>query len=67
MDEVSHYDYELPLELIAQHPLPQRSDARLMLIDRARQTIDHLHIRDLPEILRPHDCLVLNDTRVVPA
>jgi S-adenosylmethionine:tRNA ribosyltransferase-isomerase len=67
MDELAHYDYELPPELIAQAPLSQRSDARLMVVDRGRQSIDHAHIRDLPEILRPHDCLVLNDTRVVPA
>lgn len=67
MDDVSHYDYVLPEELIAQHPLAQRSDARLLLVDRARQSIDHFHIRDLPQLLDPGDCLVLNDTRVVPA
>ncbi len=66
-DTVSHYDYSLPDELIAQHPLAQRSDARLMLIDRQAQTIDHYHVRDLPQLLRQGDCLVLNDTRVVPA
>jgi S-adenosylmethionine:tRNA ribosyltransferase-isomerase len=63
----SHYDYHLPPELIAQRPLPQRSDARLMVVDRARQKIEHHHIRDLPALLAPGDCLVLNDTRVVPA
>lgn len=67
MSELSQYDYELPRHLIAQHPLPQRSDARLLVVDRAAGSLAHRYIRDLPDILRPHDCLVLNDTRVVPA
>jgi S-adenosylmethionine:tRNA ribosyltransferase-isomerase len=67
MDELADYDYELPRELIAQQPLARRSDARLLLLDRRRQTIAHHHVRDLPELLRPGDCLVLNDTRVLPA
>lgn len=67
MSEVDAYDYELPRELIAQEPLPQRSDARLMVVDRARQSIEHRHIRDLPELLRAGDGLVLNDTKVVAA
>lgn len=67
MDDVSAYDYDLPEELIAQHPLPRRSDARLMLVDRKAGSISHYHVRDLPELLRSGDCLVLNDTRVVPA
>ncbi|HMP07296.1 MAG TPA: tRNA preQ1(34) S-adenosylmethionine ribosyltransferase-isomerase QueA, partial [Lacipirellulaceae bacterium] len=60
-------DYHLPPELIAQEPLRHRPDARLMIVDRARQTIDHAHVRDLPEILPAGDRLVLNDTRVIPA
>ncbi len=67
MSEASRYDYELPKELVAQQPLARRADARLMLIDRARRTIAHHHVRDLPELLQPEDCLVINDTRVVPA
>ena len=67
MDDVSRYDYELPKELVAQSPLVVRSDARLMLVDRQRNSLTHNYVRDLPEILRPGDCLVLNDTRVVPA
>ncbi|QDU28316.1 S-adenosylmethionine:tRNA ribosyltransferase-isomerase [Anatilimnocola aggregata] len=67
MTELADYDYELPRELIAQHPLATRSDARLMIVDRARQMIDHAYIRDLPELLRPRDLLVVNDTRVIPA
>jgi S-adenosylmethionine:tRNA ribosyltransferase-isomerase len=67
MSELDHYDYQLPAELIAQHPLRHRSDARLMLVDRSRQQIDHYHVRDLPDLLTPRDALVLNDTRVLPA
>ena len=67
MSDLEAYDYHLPRELIAQQPLSHRADARLMVVDRAAQTIDHAYIRDLPEILRPPDCLVLNDTKVVPA
>ena len=62
-----HYNYDLPAELIAQEPLPNRSDARLLVVDRRTQTLQHRHIRDLPEFLQPQDCLVLNDTKVVPA
>ncbi|MEL7496363.1 MAG: tRNA preQ1(34) S-adenosylmethionine ribosyltransferase-isomerase QueA [Planctomycetota bacterium] len=62
-----HYDYQLPKELIAQEPLPNREDARLMTINRADCLIDHHHIRDLDQLLRPGDCLVLNNTRVIPA
>ena len=67
MSELDQYDFELPRDLIAQHPLAQRSDARLMVVDRASGQIDHRHIRDLPEILRSDDCLVFNDTKVIPA
>jgi len=67
MSDLRKYDFQLPSELIAQRPLANRADARLLVVDRARQTIEHLHVRDLPTILTPADCLVLNDTRVVPA
>jgi S-adenosylmethionine:tRNA ribosyltransferase-isomerase len=62
-----HYDYELPPDRIAQEPLPNRADARLLVVDRRTQSFHHRHIRDLPEFLQPQDCLVLNDTKVVPA
>jgi S-adenosylmethionine:tRNA ribosyltransferase-isomerase len=65
--ELDQYDYDLPKERIAQQPLPNRTDARLMLVDRQSRTISHHHVRYLPELLRAGDCLVLNDTRVVPA
>ncbi|MGQ9504813.1 MAG: tRNA preQ1(34) S-adenosylmethionine ribosyltransferase-isomerase QueA [Thermogutta sp.] len=61
------YDYELPKHLIAQSPVPNRVDARLLVVDRSTETIEHRHVRDLPEILRPGDVLVLNNTKVVPA
>lgn len=64
---VDPYDYELPKELIAQHPLARRADARLLVVDRQRKSIDHQYVRDLPELLRAGDCLVVNDTRVIPA
>jgi S-adenosylmethionine:tRNA ribosyltransferase-isomerase len=67
MSELDQYEYDLPRDLVAQHPLPRRSDARLMVVSRDDGTIDHRHIRDLPEILRANDCLVFNDTRVIPA
>lgn len=67
MSEIDAYDYELPRELIAHEPLPNRSDARLLAVDRTRGSIDHRYVRDLPELLSPGDCLALNDTRVLPA
>lgn len=67
MTQLDQYDYDLPRELIAQWPLAERADARLMVIDRSSHRMDHRHVRDLREFLRPGDCLVLNDTRVIPA
>ena len=60
-------DYHLPPGLIAQEPLYRRTDARLMVIDRAAATIEHRNVRDLPDILRGGDRLVVNDTKVLPA
>lgn len=65
--KTSDFDYRLPPELIAQHPLADRTAARMMVLDRARQTLTHSHVRDLPGLLRPGDLLVVNDTRVIPA
>jgi len=65
--ELDQYDYELPKDLIAQYPLPQRADSRLLVVNRAEQSIEHYHVRDLPEILAPNDRLVLNNTKVLPA
>jgi S-adenosylmethionine:tRNA ribosyltransferase-isomerase len=67
MSDLAQYDFSLPRELIAQHPLPRRSDARLLIVRRATAEIEHLHVRDLPELLTAGDCLVFNDTMVIPA
>ncbi|MEL7336973.1 MAG: S-adenosylmethionine:tRNA ribosyltransferase-isomerase, partial [Planctomycetota bacterium] len=67
MNEIDLYDYELPRDRIAQHPVANRSDARLMLIDRGNGDIAHFHIRDLPDLLQRGDRLVTNNSRVVPA
>lgn len=65
--EIDRYDYELPKHLIAQQPLENRSDARLLVVDRASRATTHAHVRDLPDLLSEKDCLVVNDTRVLPA
>lgn len=67
MSDLERYDYHLPTELIAQQPLRNRADARLLIVDRKSRSLTHAQVRDLPEFLRPGDCLVLNDTRVIPA
>lgn len=64
---LSDYDFDLPADLIAQRPLPRRADARMMVIDRAQETIAHRRFAELPEFVRPGDLLVLNDTRVLAA
>ncbi len=67
MNELDLYDFHLPRERIAQHPLPIRSDSRLLLVNRQTGELDHSHVRDLPRCLRPGDALVLNNSRVIPA
>lgn len=67
MDELRLYDYGLPRELIADRPAGRRDASRLLVVDRRRETVRHRMIRDLPEWLTPGDCLVLNDTKVIPA
>jgi S-adenosylmethionine:tRNA ribosyltransferase-isomerase len=64
---LSDYDYDLPAELIAQRPLPRREDARMMVLRRNAQTIEHRQFAELKTLLSPEDLLVLNDTRVVRA
>lgn len=65
--ELDAYDYELPERLVAQTPLPRRDAARLMVVDRASQTIDHTHFCNIAKFFRPEDVLVLNDSKVLPA
>ena len=64
---LSDYDFELPRELIASRPLPDRAASRMMVVDRAAGTVTHHMFRDLPEYIRPGDLLVLNNSRVIPA
>ncbi|MDO4570912.1 MAG: tRNA preQ1(34) S-adenosylmethionine ribosyltransferase-isomerase QueA [Planctomycetia bacterium] len=67
LDSLDHYDYTLPERLIASRPKEERTDARLLVVERSSGTISHCHVRDLPNFLRPNDCLVLNNTKVTPA
>src|SRR5436190_6899774 len=64
---LTDYDYILPRELIAQHPLERREDSRMMVLHRARQNIEHRKFRELKTLLQPRDLIVLNDTRVLAA
>jgi S-adenosylmethionine:tRNA ribosyltransferase-isomerase len=64
---LSDYSYLLPRDLIASRPLPKREDARMMVLHRDGQTIEHRQFGDLRSFLSPGDLLVLNDTRVLPA
>jgi S-adenosylmethionine:tRNA ribosyltransferase-isomerase len=61
------FSYELPEALIAQHPLAERSASRMLVLDRAQQTLRDAQVRALPDFLRAGDVLVLNNTRVMPA
>ncbi|MBQ6231439.1 MAG: tRNA preQ1(34) S-adenosylmethionine ribosyltransferase-isomerase QueA [Eubacterium sp.] len=64
---VSDFNYELPEELIAQDPLLKRSDSRLMVVHRDSGEIEHKHFSDVIDYLNPGDCLVINETKVIPA
>jgi len=65
--DVHDFDYELPPEAIAQVPAPRRDASRLLLIDRARGALADHAFFELPDLLRPGDCVVVNDSRVIPA
>lgn len=65
--KTSDFYYDLPPELIAQTPLERRDGSRLMTLDKATGAVGHAHFYDLPRYLRSGDCLVLNDSRVLPA
>lgn len=65
--KVSDFDYELPEELIAQDPLENRSDSRLMVLDRGTGAVEHKRFTDITDYLASGDCLVVNNTRVIPA
>lgn len=65
--KTSDFYYDLPEELIAQHPMERRDASRLMVLDRAAQTLTHRHFYDIVDYLNPGDVLVINDSKVIPA
>lgn len=65
--KLSEFDYHLPQHLIAQHPLKDRSSSRLLVVDRKNNILSHHHFYDITKYLVPGDCLVVNDTKVLPA
>ncbi len=65
--DVDIFDFDLPERLIAQTPIPERDHSRLLVLDRKTGQISHRIFSDIKEYLRPGDCLVLNDTKVIPA
>ncbi|MDX2080264.1 MAG: tRNA preQ1(34) S-adenosylmethionine ribosyltransferase-isomerase QueA [Terrimicrobiaceae bacterium] len=65
--QLSDYHYDLPEELIASHPLEKRDASRMMIVDRASGRITHSHFREFPDVIRPSDLVVLNDTKVIRA
>ncbi|MDD5922507.1 MAG: tRNA preQ1(34) S-adenosylmethionine ribosyltransferase-isomerase QueA [Eubacteriales bacterium] len=64
---IEDFDYNLPEKLIAQSPNPERDTCRLMVLNREKGTIQHLHFYDILDFLNPGDCLVMNDSKVIPA
>jgi S-adenosylmethionine:tRNA ribosyltransferase-isomerase len=64
---ISEFDFHLPPELIAQDPLPERDASRLLVLDRATGAVQHRQFRDLPDLLRPGDLVVVNRSRVLRA
>src|SRR5699024_5956537 len=64
---IDQFDFNLPEHLIAQTPLKDRTSSRLMVLNKESKKIEHKHFTDIKQYLRKGDCLVLNDTRVLPA
>ena len=64
---ITDFDYDLPLELIAQYPSQKRDEARLLIVDRSTGEVHHKKFYDILDYLRPGDCLVMNDSKVLPA
>lgn len=65
--KLSEFTFELPKELIAQHPIEKRDESRLLVLNRKNETIEHKVFKDIIDYLKPGDCLVINDTKVIPA
>ena len=65
--KVSDFNFNLPEELIAQHPYDKRDEARLLVLDRKTRELKHKVFKDIIDFLNPGDCLVINNTKVIPA
>lgn len=65
--QLEEFNFDLPQELIAQHPSEKRDECRLLLVDKQNGNLEHKVFKDIIDFLNPGDCLVLNDTRVIPA
>jgi S-adenosylmethionine:tRNA ribosyltransferase-isomerase len=66
-DSLDSYDFLLPEELIAQNPLPRRTDSKLMIYSHFNKSVEHLNFDEMRTILRPGDCLIINNSKVIPA
>ena len=65
--KLSHFNFELPPELLAEYPAENRDEARLMVLNRKEQTIEHKQFKDILDYFDPEDVMVLNNTKVFPA
>ena len=65
--KTSDFYYDLPKELIAQHPVTPRDTSRMLCYSRSEDKVEHKHFYDLPDLLQKGDLLVINNTRVIPA
>jgi S-adenosylmethionine:tRNA ribosyltransferase-isomerase len=63
--KLQDFDYDLPANRIAQQPLPERDDSRMMVLDRRNKTVEHRHFYDLPDFLQSGDALIINETKVL--
>src|SRR5210317_2323204 len=65
--KLSHFNFELPAELLAEYPSEHRDEARLMVLNRKDQTIEHKYFKDLIDYFKEDDVMILNNTKVFPA
>ena len=65
--KLQDFYYDLPEELIAQHPAEKRDECRLLVLDKETGKIEHKIFKDIVQYISPNDCLVINETRVIPA